>query len=332
MHSKRRVPLGFTLIELLVVIAIIAVLIALLLPAVQAAREAARRAQCVNNLKQMGLALLNYESTHGSFMAGNYAAASSTRPSQKFLPPFTDPKMGASLPFGSFGWPVAILPFMEQQQLFNTVNFSQNAYVTTLKDQASSANQINSGATAQDRGPAGSLTNSTAALSMPKAFICPSARRVSPENEQKDYSINGGSVFPGVTGACVCPERFDNTVMDGFTAVNSYPKIADITDGTSNTLVFADEAQWNDHSWIPLNVGSNPFFWVNHPSQGYFDTDFPPNSTKFNNRAATSNHPGGVNASLADGSVRFIKDSINLRTWDAISTRSRAEVISSDQL
>src|SRR5580692_10013629 len=101
---------GFTLIELLVVIAIIAVLIALLLPAVQAAREAARRSQCVNNLKQLGLAVMNYESSNGSLPPTGAVSPSGT-PLQTI---------------GNFGTKVRLLPFLEQANLFNTVNVTYN--------------------------------------------------------------------------------------------------------------------------------------------------------------------------------------------------------------
>src|SRR5215213_8186435 len=124
-----RVPAGFTLIELLVVIAIIGVLIALLLPAVQAAREAARRVQCTNNLKQLGLALHNYESANGivvmqsMYPAGNY-------------PPTKSHTTGGA----SYGWTVALLPFLEQAPLFNAFNFSAYVWNTGVKEAHPGAN------------------------------------------------------------------------------------------------------------------------------------------------------------------------------------------------
>ena len=130
--------------------------------------------------------------------------------------------------------------------------------------------------------------------------------------------------------------------MNGFSAVNSWTKISDVTDGTSNTVMLFEEVQWTDHSYIPLNKGCNPFMFVGHPSQGMTDSQYPPNSKIFNNRAPASNHPGGVNATMADGSTRFIKDTVNSGystsgnnmpnpgVFQAISTRNMGEVISAD--
>jgi len=112
----RRRQRGFTLIELLVVIAIIAVLIALLLPAVQAAREAARRAQCTNNIKQLGLAVHNYVSSHGVFPSQSMASASATNGNESWG--------------WGYGWPLALLPMMEQQPLYNAFNFSRGFFET----------------------------------------------------------------------------------------------------------------------------------------------------------------------------------------------------------
>jgi prepilin-type N-terminal cleavage/methylation domain-containing protein/prepilin-type processing-associated H-X9-DG protein len=335
MRTKSR-DRGFTLIELLVVIAIIAVLIALLLPAVQAAREAARRSQCINNMKQIALGFMNYESSNGCFAAAAVGPNNGTGTAPNFPAPWYDTAHGTTTPMGFFGWPAAILPFMEQPQIFNAINFSLQMYTATFWEQTSATG------TPSERGPLGNLANSTAALSQPMSFVCPSsAPRNNPAqsvNQQKDYSVNAGYVFPNLTN-CVCPDRYTTQVMNGFSSVNSWTKIADITDGTSNTVMLFEEAQWTDHSYIPINKGCNPFMFGGHPSQGMTDSQFPPNYTGWNTRAPASNHPGGVNASFADGSTRFIKNSINsgLSTtgnnmpnpgvFQAISTRAMGEVV-----
>jgi prepilin-type N-terminal cleavage/methylation domain-containing protein/prepilin-type processing-associated H-X9-DG protein len=339
--SARR---GFTLIELLVVIAIIAVLIALLLPAVQAAREAARRSQCVNNMKQIALAFMNYESTNGCFAAGSVGPNIGTGLAPNFPTiagvQWSDPLYGTTTPLGFIGWPGGILPFMEQQTIANSLNYSLPVYTTTFWESTTA------GAVGMERGPLGNLANSTASLSQPMTFVCPSsAPRSNPgqtNSQQKDYSVSTGYLIPGTTAGCDCPDRFTTAAVSGFTAVNSWTKIAEITDGTSNTFMLLEEAQWTDHSYIPLNKGCNPFMFVGHPAQGMTNTLFPPNDTTYNGRAPVSNHPGGINATMCDGSTRFIKNSINSGrstnlvnmpnpgVFQALSTRNLGEVISSD--
>ena len=336
--SARR---GFTLIELLVVIAIIAVLIALLLPAVQAAREAARRSTCINNMKQIGLGFLNYESTNGCFAAGSVGPNNGTGTAPNFPTGWYDTVHGTTTPLGFVGWAGAILPFMEQQVIFNAINFSLPQYTTTFWEATTA------GAVGSDRGPIGNVANTTAALSQPLTFVCPSSTpRNNPGqaiNQQKDYSVNTGYITAGIgfTG-CDCPDRFSTAALNGFTAVNSWTKAAEITDGLSNTAMLFEEAQWTDHSYILLNKGCNPFLFVGHPAQGMTDTLFPPNDTTYNNRAPASSHPGGINATMCDGSTRFIKNSINSGystdlvsmpkpgVFQAISTRNGGEIVSAD--
>ena len=168
---------GFTLVELLVVIAIIGILIALLLPAVQAAREAARRSQCTNNLKQLSLAMHNYHDTFSVFPPGSLG----------------DPSWTGSynVTDGHFGWPVFILPFVEQQALQERIDFNKRAWTSYQ---------------ATDETAKGDVANQYAAQHMPSVFVCPSAHRAQPENEFKDYSINAdvhnpvSRVLPAATG------------------------------------------------------------------------------------------------------------------------------------
>ncbi len=305
MAARRQIPAAFTLIELLVVITIIGILIALLLPAVQGAREAARRAQCTNNLKQMTLASLQYEFTYKTFPPGSTGAMTGN---SSFPSGWGDPQYGSSLPWGHFGWPVLILPYLEQQALYNSINMSVQAYSPSIPE-----NNLN------DRGPAGSQSNKTAASMQPPVFVCPSAARVKPETEFKDYAMNAG------TGVC-CPER-TQVGQDGIAFVNSNTRIAKITDGTSNTIFFIEFAHSGNHSWIDPGKGANQFFWVHHVSQGYVHPDRGPNDISYNARAAHSDHPGGVMASKADGSVFWISDHIDFTTYRNMFTIRGNEVI-----
>jgi len=123
--------------------------------------------------------------------------------------------------------------------------------------------------------------------------------------------------------------------MNGFSAVNSWPKISAILDGTSNTIMLIEEDHYTDHSYIVYGKGCNPFLFVGHPSQGYTSPSYRPNvdemrANQWDNRSADSYHPGGVNTTFADGSVRFLKDSINMTVYKALSSRAQGEVVSAD--
>src|SRR5262245_57958571 len=198
-HRRRA---AFTLIELLVVIAIIAVLIALLLPAVQAAREAARRIQCVNNLKQIGLALHNYESTNNVFPPGRINTYVT----------------GNGHCWGAYS---QLLPFFEQQSIFNTMNFSMNPdpdYTTSS-----------------------AVVNRTAAVVIVNTFLCPSDG--GPPMVQvgggmysgHNYLLNVGSGYSVVQNP---PATM--TTPNGILFENSAVRLAEITDGTSNSVVISE--------------------------------------------------------------------------------------------
>jgi len=212
-------PIGrraFTLIELLVVIAIIAVLIGLLLPAVQAAREAARRIQCTNTLKQIGLATHNYISQTNAFPAQTIQNS-------------TNPAGGGPLWAWEPTWAAAILPMMEQQPLYNAINFS------LPMDEIGFVTPVATGGTA----------NSTAGLTTILAFLCPSESLIHPvswaANQLAQCSYAGNYGGPGMITSCngiIVPSKGDEFVS----SPNVGPvSLAALTDGTSNTAMFSEK-------------------------------------------------------------------------------------------
>lgn len=312
---------GFTLIELLVVIAIIAVLIALLLPAVQQAREAARRSQCRNNLHQLALALHNYVEQHSVIPPGSMGPLGGTTG-------WSDPGVTCGAfgrcPWGHWGWAAYLLPHLEAAGVYNSINFNLAAYAASVVE----VRPTNATGTPTERGPAGHLANSTANLRPLEVFLCPSVVPVSSASVFKDYGINGGSVTPPL--GC-CPERRSD--LDGIGCWNSSTRLSDIVDGTTQTFAFLEAAHTGNHSWAPIDRGSNHLFFVHHISQGYVvsnnddgaRTPTPPNTTLFNHRGSHSMHPGGVHAAMMDGSVRWISNHIDFKTYRALFTRAGAE-------
>jgi prepilin-type N-terminal cleavage/methylation domain-containing protein/prepilin-type processing-associated H-X9-DG protein len=327
---------GFTLIELLVVIAIIAVLIALLLPAVQAAREAARRAQCVNNLKQLGLALHNYHSTYNCFPSGR---------------PADDPNNNDSNAMSTW---VSVLGYMEQQTLANAYNYS----LTWNDPSVSPVYAISCIPQA----------NTTVGGTNLAVFNCPSDVRIQafantttsnrndiPKVAQlaiSSYSVSAGVLIDGNTvgGRYVAANGGDfKHLNNGFADYGFPKKLKSFPDGTSNTFAVGEVAYNNDGSWYGKQVGPctgfNPTFnaWTVNLRLGsnFRTTRNPPNTLPgfgFTaggnpcgmNSAFGSQHAGGLNFLFADGSVHFIKNSISQPVYWALSTRNEGEVISSD--
>jgi prepilin-type processing-associated H-X9-DG protein len=328
-----------------VVIAIIAVLIALLLPAVQAAREAARRAQCINNLKQIGLGLHNYHSAIGSFPLANAQANETT---------------GVNTDWGTWGAQSFMLPYMEQQPIYNSINFNWSCWWG-------------------DPGPnVNGCTNSTAFNTRLAMFLCPSDALAGMTNINSYYGCIGTTNDVG------------NTDSSGIFAHKSAYSIAAVTDGSSNTIAFSEaltadnsdnKARYragvtppsgNANTSIDANkvwaavltdlatcnqvylAGTNPignnkgYRWgPGSPGITFFNTIVTPNSTQYqwsgcrfgcpgcgNDFAqyitVSSKHSGGVNCLMADGSVKFMKNSISWPVWLALGTKSGGEVLSSD--
>jgi prepilin-type N-terminal cleavage/methylation domain-containing protein len=336
MMSSRSRP-GFTLIELLVVIAIIAVLIALLLPAVQAAREAARRSQCVNNLKQIGLAVMNYEQSWGCFPQGESS--------------------GAIAPSGT------ILPFLEQNGVYNSLNFSAP----------------------QSRWLDCDVANATAGKARISTYVCPSevysqrADSIFPYYWAMTYGWNSGTWWPrlgswdGVFGRSIADDAAVNPPLG---IIN----IAAILDGTSNTLLAAEVAagplvanaprtkvsdcydisgvtktttvaqataackaidwktgpipstntwRFKGYTWLEGSIWRNWFNTIMTPNQ-VCCTPRLSSSWWYILKPASSYHPGIANAVMCDGSVKAVKETISQTVWMGLSTRAGGEVISAD--
>jgi prepilin-type N-terminal cleavage/methylation domain-containing protein/prepilin-type processing-associated H-X9-DG protein len=311
---RGRLPRGFTLIELLVVIAIIGVLISLLLPAVQAAREAARRAQCTNNLKQLALAMHNYLESKGTLPSAQYLST-------------------------GFSATAMALPYLEQQPLYNALNMS---FMCDAEE---------------------NMTVCMTGLSM---LLCPSdnPNRMPTRGAATNYMANKGKQVMWLTPKM--GPNAGLPAPDGVFFAESAVRAAEIRDGMSNTAFYSermladgsngiisaredvffhpgapttpDEARQlclaldiNDlNNQFPLFMGA-PWLHGQHSYQhssapngrscGFFLTlraTMPPSSW----------HPSGINVAFGDGSVRFVKDTIDLGTWRAIGTRAGGEVVS----
>ncbi|MDB5351936.1 MAG: prepilin-type N-terminal cleavage/methylation protein [Planctomycetota bacterium] len=351
---------GFTLIELLVVIAIIGVLIALLLPAVQAAREAARRIQCTNNLKQLGLALHNYESANRVFPPGRlntYIA-------------------GNGHCWGAYS---QMMPYLELQPLFNAMNFSMNPdpdYTTTS-----------------------AAVNSTAAVTVVNSLLCPSDGGTPTVvvggglYAGHNYLLSVGSGY-----SVVQRPPASQPEPNGLLYENSAVRMADIVDGTMHTAAISETVR--SASGAPTGFsgaaafaqdplggfvitgnntagngppilsdddykarclsGSPPGFqptrgikWLyGAPGHSMYNHRRPPNDSHYDcrgglphsdkspadwqnlslNIAARSRHPGGVNVLCCDGHVQFVKNAVNVSVWQSLGSRNGGEIISDSDL
>jgi prepilin-type N-terminal cleavage/methylation domain-containing protein/prepilin-type processing-associated H-X9-DG protein len=342
---------GFTLIELLVVIAIIAILIGLLLPAVQKVREAAARTTCQNNLKQLGLALHNYESGYSAMPP---AFRGEAKPPYDMLPPYF------------FSWSVLaeLNPYLEQTNIYNRMDLNQPIYDPVNGFNITAANQF-------------------AVSQKVKLFLCPSDTKDTlgggyglAEIGATNYAANIGSGmtnynFATNTGVAPFGSPWN---ADGMFRARVRTKIGDVADGLSNTVAMSESLLGGgpesaagpmpgrpDEVYAYLSSGTlsdaacaaatlwnverlRGFMWAtgeircatynhyyppNAPQHDCITNDLMPGPSQFTAngwKAARSRHSGGVNVLLGDGSVRFVRDAIPTATWRALGTRAGGEV------
>jgi prepilin-type N-terminal cleavage/methylation domain-containing protein/prepilin-type processing-associated H-X9-DG protein len=312
---------GFTLIELLVVIAIIAALIGLLIPAVQKVRAAAARAQCLNNLHQIALAAHNYHGDYGRFPAGARLSVD----------------VGGIPTRGTTLW-VELLSYFEQDNLYKKWDYDDNRNNVTGGGNATQAQVIKILVC-----PSDSLAEPVAELTAANALTPPWAWGF---YGMSSYGGNAGKRSVHTGG----PPDFPRMTRDGIFFIDSCVRFADLTDGTSNTFIFGERyhrdreydlqhdvawpgsssmAQWGRWGYV-ANAGAMGNVTLH--SAAPINYRVPPGGdfSAVENRACAfgSGHRGGANFAFADGSVRFVSDSIPLATLQALSTRCYGEVIS----
>jgi prepilin-type N-terminal cleavage/methylation domain-containing protein/prepilin-type processing-associated H-X9-DG protein len=311
--SRRIAPRGgFTLVELLVVIAIIGILVGLLLPAVQAAREAARRMQCSNNLKQIGLALHNYESSYKAMPAGCNGIPNAA---------------GTNFNGHGWTWHASILPYLEQNNLYNAIQGPDGM--------------------GNERGDQNSGKPLVVRATILKVFWCPSQ----PDGYQPaNYNGNMGTRIGNGNDDCICTGVSNLQQMmtnpwgcmngDGIFYVQSKIRFADVTDGLANTIFVSEVPDSGGDAIGQFNAGADRRVVFS----GGADSNPPTEMSEFliasetndpinggAEEAAGSWHPGGAQFLMGDGSVQFLSENMDMTTYRALSTRSGAEVVTLDQ-
>jgi prepilin-type N-terminal cleavage/methylation domain-containing protein len=314
---------GFTLVELLVVIAIIGILVALLLPAIQAARETARRAQCDNNLKQIGIALHNVQSTHGYMpqSAGYFPGRDTARLSEQTQYAKMEPQLSKEPPANLSSIQYFLLPYLEEEAMY----MSREGWTMI-------------GFFLRDLG-----------MKPPSVYICPSETTAAPDSvvapvdDATGASWGGGNYVANVQALNHWWKKFDFTTKEGGNAPYvitqprpfTHPKITHMLDGTSKTIAFAERyavcptpASWSNGRthWLGTRATEydNVFAWNDRWTPDPRDEDFQftvdvpqiaPDPAECNRFVTQTAHPGAMQVLLMDGSIQGITGDIEFSVW-----------------
>ena len=304
---------GFTLIELLVVIAIIGILIALLLPAVQAAREAARMSRCTNNLKQIGLAMHSYHEVHGSFPYGSGSCCSSA----------TRAAWGGV-------WPIMILPYLEQQAIYDRFDLNKHMQDQTANAQTS---VVSTFVCPSDAGESVILDGRYVAHNPPRAMGLWYPASMGPT--EPDLCPFCPDPTPGPGNWCCQGNNYGTGAGNGYDWGNSVgmfgrhhrpsTRFAEVLDGLSNTIMNGET--------LPRHCKFNSLVAVNF---NVYPTNIPLNTMEddrgehnmwYRTCGFKSSHPGGASFVMGDGSVHFFSQAIDFRLYNNLGTRAGAEVV-----
>lgn len=304
--SKRRS--GFTLIELLVVIAIIAILIALLLPAVQQAREAARRSTCKNKMKQLGLALHNYHDTHRIFPSGVVTNATGACPS---------PTRGGA------PWTVMILPFIDQSPRYQQFDTASGTYFGLYPGGGGSSN-----------------SEATRQLERNAIYECPSDPNSNESNANLSYMAVMGGCVDGSSAGCCNVTSYPNQRIgsnNGMFFNNSAIRLRDLTDGSTNLFMLGESrymqlrggnatyyATWASGFYLSGGPMYSSSVAIQSPINAFTENPSSASIHHIMNRAMGSYHVGGAHHAMADGSVHFVSENIDMTLYRAVARRADA--------